>query len=121
MINNSLGSRLASVGMADIPWEAVAAGVIALLGALTAYLNAKRNGAAAQAVALGKDNEFQAEAIKDLALFGAKAYAANADGEVTQDEYDDLMQEGKALAVKYGDKFGVGEQVRTILSSFKVG
>lgn len=105
--------------MAEIPLEAVMAAVIALITAAAMYLNAKRNGLATQNVALVKDSEFQKRAIRDLALFSAKVMAANVDGKVSQDEYDDIINSGKELVFTYGEQFGVGEQVHALLNGLK--
>lgn len=92
---------------------------LAIIAAIAGYFKNRETGLVKHNTELTKDKEFQKQAIQALATFGAKAVIANMDGTVTQEEYDDLMNGGAALVQEYGDQFGVGDQVRSILNGLK--
>lgn len=93
--------------------------IVAIIGAIAGYIQNKSKNRGKEIVDLAKESQLQQEAIIDLATFGFKAYQANADGKVTQEEYNIIAAEGKQLAVKYADKFGVRAEVEAILSAFE--
>lgn len=95
--------------------EIISAIIIAIVGAIAGYMKSKKDGHAKENVRLAKDNSIQHQAIIDLASLGFKAYAYNADTTKTQAEYDILMGEVKRVSEKYGDLFGVGDEIRTIV------
>lgn len=103
----------------EIPVEIIMAIVTGIIAAVARYFQVRANGQAAENAKLVQDSQLQQEAIIDLATIGAKAYALNADGKITQDEYNILAEEVKAKALKYGDKFGFKDDVQAILDNYR--
>lgn len=88
--------------------------IVAAVGAIVAFLQNRQN------LVLVHDKNLQAEAIKDMATLVAEAYALNADGSVTAEEYNAFMEtKVKPIAMKYGDKFGIAQEIQRIFDSFK--
>jgi hypothetical protein len=104
----------------SVSWDTLAGAIIAILAALAAYLQARSTGKDKTIVELAKDKELHKEAIIDLARLGAEAYQLNADGHVTTEEYNAFMEiKVKPLVMKWGNKFGVADQIQIIIDAFE--
>ena len=87
---------------------ATLAGVaVAALGAVAAYFSKANQTKATEIAQHVEDKNYQQTVISDLVGFVLKAVQANADGKITQEEYDKLMEDGKAMAVKLTGELGL--------------
>jgi len=85
----------------------IAGFIAAILAATTTFLNKVRSEQGKEIIQHIEDKNFREQVIQDLVGFITGAIQANADGKTTQEEFDQLMEQGKALAIKYTDQFGL--------------